>query len=245
MPPLLSRFELKYLISPAVAQAMRRRLPIFAQPDGFGDEGHYQLVSLYLDSEDLHLCKQTMRGEKNRFKLRIRSYADDPDEPVFLEIKSRIDGVIHKRRTPVSRSRAASLLHPEQMSRHAENEDVAGLARFVAMKEAVSAFPVLKVKYHREAWEAAGGEPVRVTFDTDLKEAVTHHADFSLGDGEFESVLTDGVILEIKFSERCPSWVQSMIHDFDLQRTSVAKYVLSINHAMSGANPFLLMGALQ
>jgi len=245
MLPLLSRYELKYLLSPDVAAAMRRRLPIFAQPDSFGDEGHYELVSLYLDSVDLHLCNQTMRGEKNRFKLRIRSYADEPEEPVFLEIKSRIDGVIHKRRTPVSRRRAVGLLHPERMPEPAGNEDVAGSARFVAMMEAAHAFPVVKVRYHREAWEAAGGEPVRVTFDTHLKEAVTHHADFSLADGEFESVLTEGVILEIKYSERCPSWVQSMIRDFDLQKTSVAKYVLSINHAMSGANPFLLIGALR
>ncbi len=245
MLPLLSRFELKYLIPPAVAAAIRRRLPIFAIPDAFGEAGHYDLVSLYLDSEDLHLCKQTMRGEKNRFKLRIRSYSDDPTQPVFLEIKSRIDGVIHKRRTPVSREVATDLFQPGARRAPRNARDVAGLMRFVAMMESVSAFPVLKVKYHREAWVAAGGEPVRVTFDTHLKEAVTHRADFNLGNGEFEPVLTDGVILEIKFSDRCPSWVQTIIRDFDLQKTSVAKYVLSINHAMSGANPLQLMGALR
>ena len=56
----------------------------------------YRICSLYIDSPQLFLYNQTVLGEKNRFKLRIRFYDDDPAHPAFLEIKRRVTDVILK-----------------------------------------------------------------------------------------------------------------------------------------------------
>ena len=60
----------------------------------------YPIVSLYLDSPDLQLCRESLTGVKNRFKLRIRSYTDEPEYPRFLEIKRRINQVIYEEPGP-------------------------------------------------------------------------------------------------------------------------------------------------
>ena len=86
-----SRFEFKYLIDEPTAADIRRFVLHHIEPDKHtvGREGiGYPVHSLYLDSTDFFTCRATLHGEKNRFKLRVRFYDDNPDSPVFLEIKS-------------------------------------------------------------------------------------------------------------------------------------------------------------
>ena len=63
-------------------------------PFAFVKTGSDTITSLYLDSSALHLYRQTVQGIKNRFKLRIRFYDDNPGNPAFLEIKRRVTDVI-------------------------------------------------------------------------------------------------------------------------------------------------------
>ena len=80
-PTLASRYECKYQISPMVVSALREFIQPFMRPDPFAalrEDNRYPICSLYLDSEDLVLYQQTVGGHKNRFKLRVRSYSDDP-----------------------------------------------------------------------------------------------------------------------------------------------------------------------
>ena len=70
----------------------------------------YPIHSLYLDSEDLRLYWDVINGVKNRSKLRLRFYDDDPESPVFFEIKRRINDAIVKQRCPVRREAVRSLL---------------------------------------------------------------------------------------------------------------------------------------
>jgi len=99
-----SRFEIKYLISEAQAAAMVVYLRPFMRLDRHArshERGAYPIVSLYLDSDNLLLCRQTMTGEKNRVKLRVRSYTDDLDYPRFFEIKRRVNRAVIKSRVRV------------------------------------------------------------------------------------------------------------------------------------------------
>ena len=42
-----------------------------------------------MDSDDLRLYYQTVGGEKDRFKLRVRTYSDRPNAPTFFEVRRR------------------------------------------------------------------------------------------------------------------------------------------------------------
>ena len=103
---LACRYELKYLISEARgSRPWIRYIRPFLEYDRYSKlqrGGMYPIVSLYLDSDDMQLCKETLTGLKNRFKLRIRSYTDEPEYPRFFEIKRRINRVILKSRARVT-----------------------------------------------------------------------------------------------------------------------------------------------
>ena len=75
---------------------------------------------------------------------------------------------------------------------------------------------MVRVKYMREAYEALGNEPVRVTIDTELMHAITLDPDFRRIPGRWTATPLDGSILEIKFTERFPWWVQDLIRSFGL-----------------------------
>src|SRR5215212_10202095 len=108
-----SRFEQKYIISEDIALQVREFVRSYLELDenGVGKPNYsYPVHSLYLDSDDLKLFWSTINGDKNRFKLRLRFYNNNPDTPIFFEIKRRMNNCILKQRGGVRREAVDSLL---------------------------------------------------------------------------------------------------------------------------------------
>ncbi len=83
----LQRFEIKFLVPEAVALAARDFVRSYLALDEFCHDRlqfSYPVHSLYLDSEALAFYHQTVNGDKNRFKLRLRFYDDKMTSPVFF-----------------------------------------------------------------------------------------------------------------------------------------------------------------
>ena len=88
---------------------------------------------------------------------------------------------------------------------------------------------MIKVRYKREAYESRGGDPVRLTLDTDVVHATTFEREVRHGDGRWMTTPVDGVILEIKFTERFPTWIADLVRAFGLRQQPVPKYTLSVD----------------
>jgi hypothetical protein len=221
-------------VSPTVADEIRRFIQPFMVPDPYARrraDNRYPICSLYFDSLDLHLYRQTAAGEKNRFKVRVRSYSDDAATPVFLEVKCRTNDVILKRRARLPRSVAMEILNTGNSAWLASNAGdlLADLEFFNGHVTIANARPFLRVRYIREAYESLGGDPLRITLDTDIAWLPTSIVDFNLGATGWIPTPVRGTVLEIKFTDRYPAWVGQMIGAYDLQRQSLAKYVLSVD----------------
>ena len=234
---LASRYECKYVISPMIVGAIRQYIQPFVRPDPFASlrEGYrYPICSLYLDTDDLQLYQQTVSGEKNRFKLRVRTYSDDPARAVFLEVKRRINNIVRKRRARLTRAQADQLLGERYLEGLSQlsGKLLADVEYFLHHQSLAAAKPVIKVKYMREAYESRGGDPVRVTIDTDLEHTVTLDRDLTHARGQWMLTPVNGVILEFKFTERFPSWIHELVQFFGLKQQSVPKYVMSLDHLM-------------
>jgi hypothetical protein len=231
----VSRFECKYFVPHAQCDRLRRWIEPFVQPDrhALGRPGHrYPICSLYLDTADLRLYRMTTEGIKNRFKLRVRSYSEQAADPLYFEIKRRIDGMIDKSRVALDRRGGGELLGgrlgPTQVTADG-NLHVA--ETFMDLARRIGAGPVVRVRYEREAYESAAGDPVRLTLDWNLACAPTTGCDFSFSSGRWHQVPTTGIILEIKFTEFFPPWVADLIRQFQLQKISIPKYILSIKRS--------------
>jgi hypothetical protein len=229
-----NRFEYKYVIEEQTARSARDFVRMYLKPDRYADprrDNSYRVHSLYLDSPDLALCRATVHGHKNRFKLRLRFYDEDPDHPVFFEIKRRVNDVIIKARAAVRRTSILPLLagHSPTM-RDLMKPDARGLAslgRFCDLRRIVGADGHAYVSYEREAY-ASPDERVRVTCDRRIRSAPYHHVFKLPAPDEWAYPPVPGVVLELKFTERFPTWMGDMVHALNLQRGPMAKYVACI-----------------
>lgn len=237
-PTFYQRFECKYIVDPLDVPRIREYLEPFVRSDSYAHrnpDGRYRVSSLYLDTPDLALYQQTQAGEKDRFKLRVRTYDDDPAHPAYVEVKRKVNNVVHKRRVGLKRDDARALLmhrEPSAVLRTLEGRRLADAEYFTLHLERISARPAIRVQYMREAYEATGNEPVRVTLDSELQHAVTLTDDLGHTTGEWVDTPVSGIIVEIKFTERYPWWVKEFIRRFELRQRSVPKYILSVELAL-------------
>jgi hypothetical protein len=233
---LACRFELKYLVTEIQAARIERYVGPFLPPDRYSKlqrGGHYPIVSLYLDSPDMRLCRESMTGVKNRFKLRIRSYTDDPEYPRFFEIKRRINQVIVKSRARVTDRDVSALLTGRSLPPQGYTTDEVALNQFQLYAANIRAGPIVLIRYMRQAWEGTSQDRVRVTFDRSLCYKVTDEPQVRLGGSGWQrNALTEGsAILEIKFTGRYPAWVARLVQDLGLEARSISKFATSIDQS--------------
>ena len=227
------RYEMKYLISESKAAGMKEFMKPYIPMDKYCKlqrGGDYPIVSLYLDSENLRLCRESLEGHKNRFKLRIRSYTDEPDYPCFFEIKRRINTVIMKSRARVMHRDIPVLLQGLPLPPQNYNVDEAALNQFQLYSSAIRAKPTILIRYMREAYEGDGEGRVRITFDRKLCYKVTNKPEVRLGGSGWQAnPFTVGhVILEIKFTGSYPPWLTRLVKYFDLRLRSISKFASSL-----------------
>ena len=205
----------------------------YMQHDPFSKKAkgfRYQICSLYLDNEELYLYKQTKNAEKNRYKLRIRTYADNDSDPLFFEIKKRTDQIIRKERVSVTRDDGKNILDMlAKQTPHDNNLESTGISTFINLTERTLARPQIRVKYMREAFESRSCDPVRITFDTELSTAPSPNAELDSCTGRWTFVPNTGTILEVKYSESPPTWIRTMMEVFNLTNQSVPKYILCVD----------------
>jgi len=225
------RHELKYRVSESQAAAIVEYIRPHMHPDIHSADGVYPLVSLYLDSDDLRFCRESLEGVKNRYKLRIRSYSAGSDKPCFFEIKRRINRTIVKSRARVAPRDMASTLAGTLQPSSSSNDERRNLEQFLFYKRRVGAGPVLRVRYLRRAFESNLGDYVRVTLDRELCLNVTYTPTVGLNGAGWHRDPQPGVILEVKFTGRCPMWLSRMARTFGLQHKSLSKYTILVRRA--------------
>jgi hypothetical protein len=233
---LRCRFEMKYQISESKAAAVEHFIQPYLQLDRYcklQPTGSYPLVSLYLDSPDLKLCRESVTGRKNRFKLRIRGYNDDPKYPKFFEIKRRLNTVIVKDRQRVTPRDVARLLSGGPLPEQYYSTEQESLKQFLFYLHCLKARPLIQVRYIRRAYEDNSETRVRVTFDRKLSFRMCDQPSVTLGGPGWQRHPINDVILEIKFTSRFPAWLTRMVRCLDLQQQSFSKYVNCINGASS------------
>lgn len=228
------RFEMKYKISEAKAQQIRFFVQNYLACDSYGitqPNLSYSVNSLYLDSPSLKTYQDTINGDRNRFKLRIRYY-DYDDTPVYFEIKRRHNKVIRKKRAKVHRWAVKDILKGQIPTMdHLVNhtaEEFEALDEFSYLQNLLVAKPTMHVSYFREAYELEHSNAVRVTFDRNVKS--NPNADMNFMENRPGDILAfgDTVILELKFTNKFPNWLQELTQLFHLRQESAAKYVDSI-----------------
>jgi hypothetical protein len=227
-----SRFELKYLVNADLALEIREFVKMYLELDenGVGKPNYsYPVHSVYLDSEHLTTYWATINGDKNRFKLRLRFYNNNPDTPVFFEIKRRMNNCIMKQRGAVHRH-AVPLLLAGQLPEptHLCSKDpkhFMALQNFCRLVEHIGARPKAHIGYYREAYVPHDDNSARVTFDREVRTEPELVLRLQTEFLHPTPVWENDVVVELKFTNRFPAWFGEMVRHFGLRQCGAAKYV--------------------
>jgi len=227
----LQRWELKYVVPEDVALAVREFVRSYLELDEYGAKRpdlSYTIHNLYLDSDDLAIYWGTINGDKNRYKLRLRFYEDNPHAPVFFEIKRRMNEAIIKQRGGIKRGGVEAVLagHLPSPSEYVSGDPRQHIAiqRFVELSTHHAARPIAHVRYDREAWISVHDNSVRVTMDRNVLISPEFVPRFSDHLEDPTSVFGRLVILELKFTGRFPDWFKELVRVFGLRQGSASKY---------------------
>jgi hypothetical protein len=219
------RYEIKYIVPESITYAVRSFVSSHLALDEFASQSKdcsYRIQSIYLDSDDLYTYHAFRQGDRNRFKLRIRFYDENPESPAFLELKRRHKEIIQKTRCTVSKAALMDVLAGD--TRSLKTKDLPSHAGFYQKMHQISASPRAKVSYYREAWQSRDDNAVRVTIDREV--CAEPCFDLNMVVAMVNPVLVFGrnAVIELKFTNRAPNWILELIRMFNLVQTGGPKY---------------------
>ncbi len=201
-------------------------------PHSNPETGGYSVEGIYFETASRDVFLRT--PGYSRRKYRIRRYSQGPN--VFLERKAKRNGIVTKRRIQIEETRLSEI--PLMNNSHTRYEGIA-LPNEVATKESngqsdMSWFckrierrklePTLCIAYDRVAYLDSGSlGPIRLTIDRRLSCCAINQSSFPLTTN-YQSILEDKCILEMKFRETLPTAFREIIDEFKLVSQPVSKF---------------------
>jgi len=243
---IIKRLEYKYFVPYERLDALRRRFLAGMQHDDFSRRmtaSRYTVRSIYYDTPNFRFYHEKLQSVKNRKKLRIRTYNQPAaDSPAFFEIKHKFGNVIYKERMKVPLDDAPALLEDGEALKITElpAADRTILNKFFLLFDKLILEPKVLVTYEREALQGLDDQRLRVTFDLNTRSYAYPEWQDLFREDDLNAINDNCFILEIKFDEWMPFWVQRIVSDYDLHRQSISKYCkgleewLSLKHGRRG-----------
>ena len=218
------RHELKYIISEGEHKLLSMRIKACLKQDYYAsiNGGEYLIRSLYFDDPfDSALWEKTSGvGSRDKFRIRIYNLTDDA---IKLERKHKEGQYIKKDSVSISRQDCDEIVRGNlECLKHNENPFAMQL---YGIFKANHLQPKVLVDYVREPY-VFPAEDVRITFDKNVRTALRCTDLFN------PNVITYPVwdlrncmILEVKFNESLPRYVQELLTLGSAERTAASKYV--------------------
>lgn len=246
----IERREYKYLLHKEAVDRVRQAILPYCVLDPFAAKQNgqnYTIESLYFDNPAMKLFWNNEIEAVDRFKMRIRHYPQNPDGPLFLEIKRRMNDVISKTRGRIPREGWAEFVRhpPSDFASKIKPKDRSAVERFLALKGLRDFHPITVVRYEREPYISTIDDYARVTFDTRIRSQPMRDLSFDINDNKWRSMDDSETmkspqsltVLELKFTTAVPSWMVNIVRSQELHRLSFSKYGTSIKAWYGATSP--------
>lgn len=217
------RHELKFLLSGAEYEHLKRLFDALFVKDAYMKQGKdYYIRSLYFDTPENKDYYDKLIGVVQRRKIRLRIYDTSADK-VKLEMKNKDNDYSVKETMTISRDEAMMLLNGDYHVLAEYDNEIAKKAYFSLRAYAYT--PKVVIDYEREAY-LLPVENIRLTFDKRVRAF--------RGNGLFEErnvlvgvLAPEYVILEVKYDQYLPAYVEHLLSSIKMQRMSISKYCMA------------------
>lgn len=218
----IHRQEIKYIISKSQSETIIKRMDNFFNRDIYSKDKPYLITSLYFDSVNNIDFYEKLAGVPNRKKIRLRYYNND-NSYYRLEMKEKHNIFQNKKGIEIKERDALDISNGNYGCLKNYFDDNNYSSELYSIMTQGMYKPVANIAYNRLAYTFYLYD-TRITFDSDIrkKEGIVrlHHEDF-----EYERIDPNIVILEVKFSGKCPGIVSDMLSAFNLDQNSYSKYL--------------------
>ena len=214
---VMKRYELKYVLSKEQTEQLRQKLIGHMLVDQFGKTS---IASLYYDTPDYRLIRNSIDNPPFKEKIRLRSYGQATEgSPVYLELKRKYDGIVYKRRVSSTIKDVESFFKREgQICKDGQ------IAREISYFRDCyqNLVPACLIIYDRVAYYEPDGD-LRLTIDYNPRYRLSDLNLTTSMDGI--SLLNEGqTILEIKVQEAMPLWLTHILDEAQIKKSSFSKY---------------------
>ncbi len=217
------RYEKKYRINRNTAEKLLDIIKENLVPDEYGKS---TICSLYLDTPDFLLIRNSIDAKVYKEKLRIRSYGTPTDETdVFLEIKKKFKGVVFKRREVMTVVDAMNYIFSGKIEKAGQiMSEIDYFMKFYNYPK-----PSMIICYERDAYYDKENRSNRITFDTNIRYRAD---DLFLEHGTHGTKILpdDELIMEIKTEGTMPLWLSAALSEVKIYPSRFSKYANSYKH---------------
>lgn len=218
------RHELKYIISEGEHKLLATRLKACLKQDYYAslNGGEYFIRSLYFDDPFDSAVADKADGVSSRDKFRIRIY-NLSDSTIKLERKHKEGQYIKKDSVSLTREECDAIIRGNLGCLLAKPEPFAKQVYGIFKSNYIR--PKVIVDYVREPY-VFPGEDVRITFDKNVRTALRSTDLFNPNLVTYPVWdLRNCMILEVKFNESLPLYVQELLTVGSAEHTAASKYV--------------------
>lgn len=227
---IFKRVERKYLVDEVTKRKLLERMGGRLVLDQYGKS---TICSLYLDTPDHRIIRNSIHAGAYKEKLRLRSYGTPKeDSTVYLELKKKFQGVVYKRRVSLSLADARAYLTDGKLP--ADDQiwrEIDYAMRFYGWPK-----PAMLISYEREACYWAEDPSFRVTFDSSPR---ARDRALALERGSAGSPLlpTGLELMEVKTTDAMPLFFAKALNELDIRPTSFSKYGTAYTNTLIEIEP--------
>lgn len=227
------RLEYKFLVPINKINELRNAISPFVVLDEYAEREinkEYTVHSIYFDTMKLDDYHDKLAGIKIRKKLRIRGYnKKDEESVVFLEIKRKYENHISKNRSPLLYCNLEEILRTSDCEKYLLKRNnfldaKTDAAKFFYLSKIRNCSPISLINYEREAYFSKHDSTLRLTFDKNLRSKPLPQISELYNDASLKFAMPGNFILEIKFFNGFPLWLQKILRKFELNRQAISKY---------------------
>lgn len=214
---VMKRYELKYILNREQVEYLVEALNGHMIVDKYGKTS---IASLYYDTIDSRLIRNSLEKPEFKEKIRLRSYGiASTGKPVFLELKRKAYGIVYKRRVETSIDDVNNFFN-YKANIFANGQIAKEITYF--RNYYGSLIPSCLIIYDRVAYFEEDGD-LRLTIDYNPRYRLDNlRLDYSM-DGI--SLLEDGyAILEVKVQSALPLWLCHILDEGKIYKNSFSKY---------------------